>query len=847
MAIDQLPEGFVLDEDLSSDLPEGFVLNVPNQKTETKSIKSSFPFISDERLERNIKGAYESSKRESELFRGAGKGLGNALIGFVQGATDVGESAARAIEKAKYGDIIPQETFGTRLAEQIGKRKQEQANLPMVEKTGIQIGEVAPYALATTRSLVKGAAAASALASFFSPQEEQNLEKRAGKAIEAGTEGALYAGTLKLGGNIIGDLAATEPVQKALSRTKDFATALKDRLVSQFGTGEASKIASETIAKKNIAKGFKNEGVNAKELLENLQKNDHDLIDALDPRFATYGKVKGALNSPENIKKVDASLANIKQSTDDLQKSLTSMVATKQLTPEEAGEVLGRNAKKIFERAQEGRRLKADPYYIKGLNSGTKIDLKTEIPVDAQTLSALGVKKLTLGNLVNSNLGQDIINTARGQSEYFAKTPGGKFYGELSKKTKPEYEEIKKMAGSDIAGSPVYQTEQVLKKPSGFKIPDNDVRTLYAMENVLADRIGNVKLTGASKEEAALIATKKAISNLLDKANPDLEKARGLWGSDTKNIKSEGKSLVGKLAKMYDEGRKDDLAKASMNILDLPNRAIKLVKKSAPEDFNEILRSSLENKIAAIKPLDDSAIGSKPFYNALFKDGGKNLETALDNKEVFNGFKKLAVQLDRGQSRQRLAKGAMESEAKGVNVLTGKTSFINRMLEKVSDVLLNSPKAQAKLVDYSLGEEGLNFIKELAKEKTAKGTEKTLLKVFAKSGLITKDDVYRALAVAGGKNDLIDIFPDAEASEPDNEELMKLGDEERKRYPGVFANITREEQAANLTRGRGENSRLVSDELNAGELLDLQEQERKKYPGIYANVPRAKKQNYGGN
>ncbi len=754
----QLPNGKIAEIEVPQGATEKQILEfVSSNPGQFESQSTTQPKTSLETGYELGKPIREQSKAPYRLAAGVARGLGDALIGFVQGSADLGEAGARKLEERLYGDIMPQQTFGNRLAGQVGKLKQEEAKLPASERLGIKIGEIAPYVAASTGNLITGAAAASTLASFFSPQEEQNLEKRTGKAIEAGVEGALTAGTLKQAGNIAG----SEPVQKLLGKTKEFATGLKDRLVSQFGSGEAAENASKIIAKKTLKKGFEKEGVNAKELLENLQKNDLDLIDGLDPRFATYGKVKGALNTPENIKKVDASLANIKQSTNDLQQSLTGMVATKQLTPEEAGEVLGRNAKKIFDRAIESRRAKADPLYTKGLSSGTKIDLKTEIPLDSQTKANLGIEKLTLGNLLSSRVAQDVINTARGQSEVFAKTPGGKFYGELFKKTKPVYEEVKTMTGRDpMTGSPIYKTESVLKKPEEFKIPNNDVRTLYAMENVLADRIGNVKLTGANKEEAALIATKKAISNLLDNANLDLKKARSIWSSDTKDIKSEGKSLIGKWAKMYDEGRKDDLAKASMNILDLPERAIKLARKSAPDDFNAILRSSIENRIAAIKPLDDSAVGSRPFYNALFKDGGKNLETALDNKETFNGFKKLAVQLDRGQARQRLAKGAMESEAKGVNVLTGKTSFINRTLEKVSDILLNSPKAQGKLVDFSLGKEGLEYMGELAKGKTPKEVEKTLTKIFAKSGLITKDDVYRALAVAGGKNDLIDIFPD---------------------------------------------------------------------------------------
>lgn len=728
--------------------------------------------------------------RVANFAKGIPQGLGNALVGFTQAATNVGESAAQGIEKAIYGDVMPQQTFGSRLANQVGKLKEEQSQLPTSEKLGIGVGEVAPYlAVGRGMGLIKGSAAASALASFLSPKEDTSLVKRTGEAVEAGVEGAAIGGILKGAGSVATPIIKSQPVQKVLNTTKDFTVGLKDRLLSQFGNETASK----AIAGRTIQKGLEKEGVNVKDLLDDLQKNDHDLIDALDPRFATYGKVKTALNTPENIKKVDSSLANIKQSTDEMQQSLTNMVATKQLTPEEAGQVLGRNAKKIFDRSLESRRLKADPLYTKGLNSGTKILPTTEIPLDAKTLSSLGVEKLTLGDLLTSPIAKESIATARNKAEEFAKTPGGRFYGRINEKTKPVYKtktDVQDVITNPIVSrseglpgfsapiqrdirlgaaatdiTPEYSTKVVPSKPAQYKIPDNDVRTLYALENVLTDRIGNIKLTGASKEEAALIATKKAISGLLDNANPDLAKARSIWSADTKQIMSEGKSLVGKFAKMYDEGRTDDLAKAAMNILDLPERAIKLAKKQGPEEFNQILRSSLENKFAAIKPLDDSVVGVKPFQNALFKDGGKNLKAALGDDELFNGFKKLATQLDRGQARQRLARGAMENEAKAANILTGKTSFMNRTLENVSDKLLNSPQAQSELVDYALTDQGKELLKKIAKSKDIKTTENGLIKTFVGAGLLSKDDVYKALAIAGGKNDLVDIFPDINAQD----------------------------------------------------------------------------------
>ena len=135
--------------------------------------------------------------------RGLNLGLGNAAIGAFQAATDVGEKAARLIEKIYYGDNLKMSTIGSRLANEVKETKELQAELPLAQKTGIAIGEAAPY-IATgvgtgakvaqvagkVAGLATGGAIGGAVSSALSPQKQAGLENRAIETLKGGAIGA---------------------------------------------------------------------------------------------------------------------------------------------------------------------------------------------------------------------------------------------------------------------------------------------------------------------------------------------------------------------------------------------------------------------------------------------------------------------------------------------------------------------------------------------------------------------------------------------------------------------------------------------------------------------------------
>jgi hypothetical protein len=659
--------------------------------------------------------------------RGINIGLGNAAVGAFQAATDVGEKAASLIERLYFGDNLNMDTIGNRLANQVKQRNELQAQLPTSQRVGVAIGQSLPYLasgvgtgakvaqtfaqggkiakfFAPIAGLATGGAVSGAVSSALSPQEQASLGNRAVETVKGGAiGGAVGAGV----GVAVKAVVASKPISK-------FTSSLIDRIKSELGNKEISK----KIATEQLKSGLANEGVDISEALKQASQEGKDLVDILDPRFATLNIGLKNLNRPETIKIADQSLARISDTTNKLQNKIVNLISEQKISPDQAGEILGRNSQKIFNEALQARRAKAAPLYRKGLESGTKIDLNTVLTQNTAEITDLlgvGEKNLTLKTLLNSPIIKNIISQARAKSLEFANSSAEDIYGKIYQKTKPVYQTKKVFDRNDVIGLPLYKTETTLKTPSGYKIPDNDIRVLHAVDNILYDRINEIAQTGATKEQTALGIVRKSISNLLDNSNDDLAKARKLWRKDTENLAFAKNSLIGKYAKYYTDGRTDELSKAAMNILDLPTNKIIKARQANPQEFSELLRSSIENRIASIQPFDEGVINPRAFTKAFFSDGGKNLEAAVGgDKQIVKGFKNLAENLDIKFQRNRITKSAMESQAKSVRVPTGKTSAMNRVFEFFENRLVSSPEVQKEFVNGLFTAEGQEMLKIIA-------------------------------------------------------------------------------------------------------------------------------------
>lgn len=676
--------------------------------------------------------------------RGLNLGFGNALVGGFQAVTDVGEKAARLIEKIYYGDNLKMSTIGSRLANEVEQTKVLQAELPLAQRVGIAIGEAAPY-IATgfgtgakvaqvagkVAGLATGGAVSGAVSSALSPQEQAGLENRAKETLKGGAIGATVGAGLGVAG------AGLKAVSKPISK---FTSSLIDRVKSELGNKKASK----KIATEQLKSGLAREGVDISEALKKTSEEGKDLVDILDPRFATLNQGLKNLNRPETIKIADQSLARISDITNRLQNKIVNLISEKKISPDQAGEILGRNSQKIFNEALIARRAKAAPLYRKGLESGTKVDLDTVLTQNTAEISDLlgvGGENLTLETLLSSPIIKNSISQARKKSLEFSNSPSADIYGKIYQKTKPVY-----VSRQVINNSPnnreitsfkqVYKTETTLKAPSVYKIPDNDIRVLHAVDNILYDKINEIAQTGATKEQTALVIVRKSISKLLNNSNNDLAKARNLWRIDTENLNFAKNSLIGKYAKYYKEGRTDELTKAAMNVLDLPTNKIVKARQTNPQEFNELLRSSIENKIASIQPLNEGAINPKAFTKAFFSDGGKNLNAAFgDDKQLLKGFKNLAENLDIKFQRNQITKSAMESQAKLIRTPRGKTSAINSAFDFIENRLLSSPETQKQFVDALFNVEGQQMLRTIASSE--KKIQEQVVDNFIKKVIIT--------------------------------------------------------------------------------------------------------------
>ena len=756
----QLPNGKIADIEVPQGATpeeiESFVMSSPELGGQQEMQPQAQPMQSPEELSKiarkeaylkeNLPATQGIAGLETieNVGRGLNLGLGNAAIGAFQAATDVGEKAARLIERIYYGDNLKMNTIGSRLANEVKQKKELQAELPLAQKTGIAIGEAAPY-IATgvgtgakvaqvagkVAGLATGGAIGGAVSSAFSPQEQAGLENRAIETLKGGAIGATVGAGLGVAG--AGLRAVSKPISK-------FTSSLIDRVRSELGNKEVSK----KIATEQLKSGLAKEGVDISEALKQTSQEGKDLVDILDPRFATLNTGLKNLNRPETIKIADQSLARINDTTNKLQNKIVNLISEQKISPDQAGEILGRNSQKIFNEALIARRAKAAPLYRKGLESGTKVDLDTVLTQNTAEISDLlgvGGENLTLKTLLNSPIIKNSISQARKKSLEFSNSPSADIYGKIYQKTKPVY-----VSRQVINNNPnisektsfrqAYKTETTLKTPSVYKIPDNDIRVLHAVDNILYDKINEIAQTGATKEQTALGIVRKSIGNLLDNSNGDLAKARNLWRIDTENLNFAKNSLIGKYAKYYKEGRTDELTKAAMNVLDLPTNKIVKARQTNPQEFSELLRSSIENRIASIQPFDEGVINPRAFTKAFFSDGGKNLEAAVGgDKQIVKGFKNLAENLDIKFQRNRITKSAMESQAKSVKVPTGKTSAINRVFEFFENRLVSSPEVQKEFVNGLFTAEGQQMLRTIASSE--KKIQEQVVDNFIKKVIIT--------------------------------------------------------------------------------------------------------------
>lgn len=217
----QLPNGKIADIEIPQGATpqeiESFVMSQPEFAQQTSEAPQQ-P-IQPEQSNLPQESFQEANRRRVGQFAmGLPNAFGNALIGGVQAGADLGDKAVRMIDQIYFGDSLSgQKLFGERLAEQVKKRKEEQAQLPAAERAGIKIGELIPYAtmgastgakVATATGskiagLIAGGAVGGGEMTALSPQEEAGLGNRVVETAKGAATGAAFGAGLGVGGKAV--------------------------------------------------------------------------------------------------------------------------------------------------------------------------------------------------------------------------------------------------------------------------------------------------------------------------------------------------------------------------------------------------------------------------------------------------------------------------------------------------------------------------------------------------------------------------------------------------------------------------------------------------------------------
>lgn len=657
--------------------------------------------MSDEEIKMALKKYPSSSSNKSRKPEGmifdiadfidkVPEGAGNAFIGANQTLTSA---------------LAPESDYLKRLTSKISKRKENQSKYTGGEKAGLSGGKILTDILfnpAKGLGAIAGGAVSSFTGGLTDMLTEDSIKARLKHAGNKGEEGGIFGAGLNLLSNSVGKIAKIPGVSNALSKIPGALSELPlgDDIQNFFKKGK--EYLTTKAAKNELAQGLKREKIIPEELLDKLNKNKTNIIDELEPNLGTYQKGVKSLDQKSTIDIANLSTKKATEEFNKLEKDVLNSISRNQISPEEGGQFLGQTASNLINEAKKARKINVDSLYKEGLKG--KAPLKTIAleklsPEDAEMLDLKpGTTSLTLEDILESPKIKEAINTARNKSKEYSKSPGALYYGNLHKK-------------SDMENLGVINSQ--LKTAPEFKVKPNELEVLGAVRNIIKDKIGHPDLKGATTEQGALIAIKKGLENIINKSNPALMKAHEVWGEESKKVSNLVNSGIGRLAKQFESGNVEGLAKNATNVLNLPTNTIEQLRAKNPSKFNDLLRNSLENRVETAK-IGQDFIKKGSLEKIIFgKDNGETLKTAINNPEVFNGFKKLISNIENLNQRTSIASKAGENVSKKV---LGGNSFIDIATKLFPlDKLVNSTQAKKKLVSYLFTDEGKNILTKMSK------------------------------------------------------------------------------------------------------------------------------------
>ena len=253
------------------------ISNIPNQLMSLG--ESAYKFASE---------PSKAPERLVNVAKGIPQGLGNALIGGTQFAANLGEEAAKTIEKKIYGDnLIDNKTnFTKNLNKNVKQLLEDQSKLPKSEQVGIGIGEAAPYlGMGGATAPVTGAIAGTGLSSFLAPQKDDSLMNRAENAVESAT------GAGSLVGGVKAAKAITNMPKTLIQKTAGITQKSQETLKAFQDSGVNPTLAN--IAEGQTSKTFQNLLGNFPGSRGVIEKATQDQVDNITKQIAGITRSEG--------------------------------------------------------------------------------------------------------------------------------------------------------------------------------------------------------------------------------------------------------------------------------------------------------------------------------------------------------------------------------------------------------------------------------------------------------------------------------------------------------------------------------------------------------------------------
>lgn len=565
-----------------------------------------------------------------DFAKGLPTGLGRAATGFVQTATDLGEAGAEAIEKRIYGDVLGQETFGDKLRGQVGEQNKRQEKLPLAERAGIAVGEVAPFlatgvgtgraitagtskvapkVIASGLGLAGGGAVGGAVSEGLAAREDKGR-------VEASKEGALIG-------------AVATPVLGAIGAGIKKVPNIFKRI---FSKGTPEDVASEAIQPETAKRALKE--------LEGAPKDKPTTgLDIQDPEFQEFTRsvigrypqsrqiaqdfAKG--RNKEAFSRIDTDLKKLSKSGNadeyskqlkDTRTAISSPLYDKAYS--EGGDI-GKRPVTLF----HGTDRAFDEFDINKTSDGTVwfTNNKSDITNPSRGVSAAGKGRIIERSLPgNIKLADEDIADRLNVDEMIrdgydgVKYSGSENSGEWYQIFNPE-----KLSKTSLSSSKnidnLYQDDRVkaaLKtatKDFGIKSPANSVEALHGARQSIDDTISVAQRQGENSKARSYTLLRNDINKVLYEESPALKEADEVF------------SKYSTLMRAIDDGKN--------------------FKKSTPFDIKKNITDLQKNsKIPKADILENYRIGAK---SALLKDvesaikfEGSNIPTNIQIKTILN-------------------------------------------------------------------------------------------------------------------------------------------------------------------------------------------------------------------